>query len=242
MAYNLPIFLITIVILGPLSTTCLATTEKVYYSGYAFDPEFVPSGMIPDEDSGWSQGSLFTTPKWLLKQIDLNMTSSVLDFGFTPTPTPVPPGEVEEFISSGYAALEGGNYRIAYTAFKTATELDPSSSEAWYGAGIALENQKRYLSALDAYSRAISLDGEPKTEWRLFAGKGRVCYVLNRFAEAKSALETAVTLYEKTGASDPDELKSINRLLTEIEQKSNIPYINPGSAYVPPIVSGVTNY
>ncbi|MDD1723808.1 MAG: tetratricopeptide repeat protein [Methanospirillum sp.] len=210
---------------------CIADSENIYYSGVPFDPELVPSGMIPYEE-GWSHGSLFSAPNWLLAQIDSSLTSSVLDYGATPAPTK-PPKDYEGYISEGYAALEGGNYRDAYTAFKKATELDLSSSDAWYGTGIALESQGRYLSSLEAYGKAISLSRSASDNWASFAGKGRSYYYLNRFEEARTALETAIRQYEKAGVSHPDELDEIYRLLEEINQKIENRNTAVYSPYIP---------
>jgi len=218
-----------------MSTFYGTGAEKVYYSGYAFDPELVPSGMIPYE-AGWSEGALFSSPTWILSQIDQNLTSSVLDRGVTPIPTEFA-GYSEDFIAEGYAALEGGNYRTAYRAFQKAIEIKPSSPDAWYGAGISLENQRRYLSALDAYSHAITYGGSAGSNWTSYAGKGRVLYYLNRFAEAKEALETAILLYEKSGISYPSELEEITRLLDELNTKSLPDVYIPSSAYIPLLVT-----
>ena len=129
-------------------------------------------------------------------------------------------------------ALEGGNY-AAYNAFKKAIELQPSSSDAWYGTGLALESQKRYLSALDAYGQAISFAKGAGSNWASYAGKGRVLYSLNRFGEAKTALETAIAQYEKAGVSHPDELEEIYHLLEEISgYPEPVPDVIP-SAYIP---------
>lgn len=213
----LPVILLLVASLSLMGIISTADSEKVYYSDIPFDPEFVPSGMVPYEE-GWSHGSLFSAPNWLLAQIDSNLTSSVLDYGATPVPTE-PPKDYEGYLSEGYAALEGGNYRDAYTAFKKATEIDLSSSDAWYGTGIALESQGRYLSSLEAYGKAISLSRSAADNWASFAGKGRAYYHLNRFEEAKTSLETAIQQYEKAGVSHPDELDEIYRLLDEINQK-----------------------
>jgi tetratricopeptide (TPR) repeat protein len=232
----LSILAIALIILGIPSG---AEVNKTYYNGYSFDPELVPSGMIPYEP-GWSHGSLFSAPNWLLVQIDQNLMSTVLDRGVTPTPTPViSSDEFENYIAEGFAALQGGNYRAAYTAFQAATTLKPDSSDAWYGLGIALESQKRYLSALDAYTKAISYAQGASTNWASYAGKGRVLFSLNRFAEAKTALETAIEQYEKAGVSHPDEREEISRLLEEINQRNVVQNPVPMSAYIPPVVSGV---
>ncbi len=230
------ILAIALIILGIPSG---ADVNKTYYNGYSFDPELVPSGMIPYEP-GWSHGSLFSAPNWLLAQIDQNLMSTVLDRGVTPAPTPgISSGEFEKYITEGFAALEGGNYRAAFTAFQAATALKPDSSDAWYGLGIALESQKRFLSALDAYTKAISYAQGASSNWASYAGKGRVLFYLNRFAEAKTALETAIEQYEKAGVSHPDEREEISRLLEELNQRSIIQNPVPMSAYIPPVVSGV---
>jgi tetratricopeptide (TPR) repeat protein len=216
-----------------------ADTEWVFYNGYAFHPELVPSGMIPFE-GGWSHGSLFSAPEWLLDQIDQNLMSTVLDRGVTPAPTPaVSLEEFENFISNGFAALEGGNYQAAYKAFQAAIELKPGSPDAWYGLGITLESQKRFLSALDAYTRSASFAKGSSTDWASFAGKGRVLFNLNRFAEAKAALETAVTRYENARIMQPEKLEEIIRLLEEINQKNQVQSPVIFSAYIPPVVTGV---
>ena len=239
MSLNLLTLLILTILLGFVGVVCTADTGKVYYNGYAFDPDLVPSGMVPYED-GWSHGSLFSAPNWLLKQIDQNLMSTVLDRGVTPSPTPtITPDQTDDYISTGYAALDGGNYRGAYSAFQKATELDPTNPEAWYGLGITLERQNRYLSALEAYQQAITSAEGAASNWASYAGLGRVFYNLNRFPEAVNALETALTQYENAGVSHPDEQDEITRLLEELNQKNTIQYPVTMSAYIPPVVSGV---
>jgi len=215
----------------------LTTAAPVFHYGYPYADGIVPSGMITGSD-GWSHGSLFSAPNWLLAQIDPDLMSTVLDYGYTPVPTEVPK-VFEDYVAEGYAALEGGNYRAAYNAFQKAIELQPSSSDAWYGTGLALESQKRYLSALDAYGQAISFAKGAGSNWASYAGKGRVLYSLNRFGEAKKALETAIAQYEKAGVSHPDELQEIYRLLKEISgYPEPVPDVIP-SAYIPPTAHSV---
>lgn len=225
------ILILLVVTLALIGRVCYADTEKTYYSGYGFDSDLVPSGMISYEE-GWSHGSLFSAPNWLLAQMDQSLISTVLDYGITPVPTQKPKN-FEDYIAEGYSAIEGGNYREAYSAFSKATEIEPLSSDAWYGLGIALESQKRYLSALDAYVKAISYTKDAALNWASYAGKGRVLFALNRFNEAKIALETAITQYEKAGVSHPDKLEEINQILDVIKQKMGNQSLGIYSTYNP---------
>jgi len=229
-----PFALISVLLLSAIMSSgfmLIAESTPAQYAGSLFNPEAVPSGMIPYDD-GWSHGSLFSAPNWLLAQIDQNIMSTVLDYGVTPVPTEAPQN-FQDYISAGFAALEGGNYREAYNAFKMATQLESTSSDAWYGLSIALESQKKYLSALEAYTKAISAAKGASSNWASYAGKGRVLYNLNRFTEAKSALETAISRYEEARVSHPDELEEIYRLLDEISGKTSPVEVNTPSAYIP---------
>ncbi len=239
MSHLASLLFILVIALIILESPSIADTNKTYYNGYAFDPNLVPSGMIPYE-GGWQHGVLFSAPNWLLAQIDQNLMSTVLDRGITPTPTPsTSSGNFEKYITDGFNALQAGEYRTAYTAFLAATELMPESSDAWYGLGLSLESQKRFLSALDAYTKAISYAKEASSNWASYAGKGRVLYALNRFTEAKTTLETALEQYDKAGVSHPDEREEISRLLEEINQRETVQSLVPVSPYIPPTVSGL---
>lgn len=236
MPRNYLIFLILLVIVITPGTICTADVSKVYYNGYAFDPDFVPSGMIPYE-AGWSHGALFSAPNWLLEHINPDEMSTVLDRRFTPVPTEVPQ-DYDACIAEGYAALKAGNYRDAYAAFLKAKEIKPTSADAWYGMSIALEKQNRYLSSLDAYTQAIADSHGASSNWASYAGKGRVLYALHRHSEAKFALETAIAQYEKTGISYSNEREELNKLLKVINQKIGNQNTVFYSAYIPPMFSG----
>ncbi|NLV25890.1 MAG: tetratricopeptide repeat protein [Methanomicrobiales archaeon] len=192
-----------------------------------------PGFTYYEDDDGYTQGSLFRTPTWLLSQIDQNIMSTVLDQGPVPTPTEEPL-TYDDYLAEGYAALEGGNFRTAYNAFKKAIELEGTSVDAWYGAGIALENQKRYLSAVDAYSNAISYAHNATSRWASYAGKGRILYHLNQYSDAETALISAITQYEMAGISYPDEIEEIYRLIDEISEKTGSSEVLSSSAYTSP--------
>lgn len=214
-----------------LGGVCLADGEKGYEDTRFYYSHPVSFNVILDED-GYSQGSLFRTPAWIIAQIDPDIMSTVLDRGPVPTSTENLPS-YDEYIDEGYSALDGGDYRAAYTAFKKATELGPSSSDAWYGFGSSLEKQGRYLSALDAYSQAISFAKGAASGWRSYGGKGRTLFHLNRFKEAAFALETAIEQYDKAGESYPDELTTLKQLLEESYQKTGHNNNGDSDTYVP---------
>lgn len=123
----------------------------------------VPAGVMAADD-GWQHGSLFSAPNWLLAQFDdESREMSNLDYfgAKLVEPTQKPPTYLD-FVKEGWAYLEGGNYRDAQKSFEKAIELNGTSTNAWYGRGLSLENQKRYLSAIDAYSKAATYSKKPK--------------------------------------------------------------------------------
>lgn len=232
MVNSILLSMVLIAVFAPAGTIPLDGTDTVYYNGYWFYDDMVPYGMKPDENLGWSHGSLFSAPNWLLaERMDVSEMSSVLDTG--PAPVTEEKKTLEGILTEGYGYLEAGNYQGAYAAFKAAIEIDPTSASAWYGSGLALENQKRYLSALDAFAEAIRLGSSPAQNWGAYAGRGRVSYALNRFNDAVSALQTAISQYEQAGVNYPDELAEMQRLLEEAKQRAS--QVNEGvlSAYLP---------
>lgn len=232
MVNSLLVSLVLIAVFAPAGTIPLDGTDTISYNGYWFYDDMVPFGMKPDENLGWSHGSLFSAPNWLLaERMDVSEMSSVLDTG--PLPATEEEKNLEGTLTEGYGYLEAGNYQGAYTAFKAAIEIDPTSASAWYGSGLALENQKRYLSALDAFSEAIRLGSSPAQNWGAYAGRGRVSYALNRLNDAVSALQTAISQYEQAGVTYPDELAEMERLLEEAKQRASQSREGVLSAYPP---------
>ncbi len=177
----------------------------------------VPAGVLAADD-GWSHGSLFSAPNWLLEQFDDESSemSQIDYFGIKlQEPTPKAPTAMDH-IKEGWAYLEGGNNKDALKSFEKALAINEASTEAWYGRGIALENQKRYLSAIDAYSKAVSFSRKPKDSWGPNAGKGRSCLALNQLENAKEAFTLAISQYEQSGEELPDELASMYRDLAKV--------------------------
>jgi tetratricopeptide (TPR) repeat protein len=179
-------------------------------------PAGVPAASSGSDD-GWQHGSLFSAPNWLLEQFDDDSRDmSNLDYFGTKIsePTEKPP-TYAEYITQGWGYLDGGNYRDAGTAFDNAITLNESSTDAWYGKGLALEKQKRYLSAIDAYKNAVIYSKKPVTSWGPNAGIGRTSLSLQRFEEAKDAFTLSISQYEQAGVSSPDEISSIYRDLAQ---------------------------
>lgn len=166
-----------------------------------------PGGVLASDD-GWQHGSLFSAPNWLLDRIDDDAKqSSQMDYyGYQlQQPTEKPPG-YEDYLQEAWGYLEGGSYKDAQKSFDKAIELNGTSSEAWYGRGMALENQKRYLSAIDSYEKANSFSKTPALKWGTNAGKGRSYLALQQFENAKNALTTAISQYKDAKISSPDDL------------------------------------
>ena len=190
--------------------------RKVLYISLILVGLLIPAGVLAADD-GWSHGSLFSAPNWLLEQFDDESRGmSKMDYFGTKLeePTPKPP-TVMDLVKEGWAYLEGGNFKDAQNSFKNAIEMNDTSTEAWYGMGLALENQKRYLSAIDAYTKAVSYSKKPASSWGPNAGKGRSYLALNQFENAKDALTVAISQYEQSGEDMADELASMYRDLAQ---------------------------
>ena len=176
----------------------------------------VPAGVLAADD-GWSHGSLFSAPNWLLEQFDdESREMSQMDyFGIKlQEPTPKPPTAMDH-IKEGWAYLEGGNNKDALKSFEKALAINEASTEAWYGRGIALENQKD-TSPLSIHIQGSLVLRKPKDSWGPNAGKGRSCLALNQLENAKEAFTLAISQYEQSGEELPDELASMYRGLAKV--------------------------
>jgi tetratricopeptide (TPR) repeat protein len=177
---------------------------------------FIP-GMVSAEEGTWQHGSLFSAPQWLLDMYDDPDTmSDTMDYsGYQEQAHNTTTTTVNDYLKQGWGYLEGGNNKDALTAFESALEMNQNSGDAWYGKGLALENQKRYLSAIDAFSKAISNSMKTVDTWQAYAGRGRCYIAVQQYDNAKKSLNTALSLYENTGANDPEELASIKENLAK---------------------------
>ncbi|KAF5090780.1 tetratricopeptide repeat protein [Methanospirillum sp.] len=189
------------------------------YSAILLAGLILPAGVLglDTSDDGWSRGNLLAAPNWLLAQFDdESKEMSKLDYFGTDlqTPTPKPP-TYEDYVKEGWSYLEGGSFKDALNSFEKAINLNGTAPEAWYGRGLALENQKRYLSAIDAYTKAVSYAKNPDSSWGPNAGKGRAYIAIQQYKNAKESLTLAISQYEQAGEELPDELASMNQDLAK---------------------------
>jgi len=177
---------------------------------------FIP-GIVSAGEDGWTHGSLFSAPDWLLEMYDDDTKSmSGLDYyGYKVQEPTVAPPTYTDYIKQGWGYLEGANYKDAQTAFENALKINSTSSDAWYGKGLSLENQKRYLSATDSFAKAISNSKGTGNSYGPYAGEGRCYLMVQQYQNAKDAFNSAISLYEKSGANKPDELAEMYRGLAQ---------------------------
>lgn len=178
---------------------------------------FLPVGVFASDDEEYSQGTIFKTPKFLIDKMDEDYKDmSNLDYWGTKSqePTKAPP-TFQSYVNEGWAYLEGGSNRDAEKSFEKAIQMNSTSCEAWYGKGLALENQKRYLSAVDAFSQSLSFSKKAVDKWGSNAGLGRTYLSIQQYEKAKEACNLAISQYEQAGESSPDEIASIYQTLAK---------------------------
>lgn len=182
---------------------------------------FLP-GIVTAGEDGWTHGSLFSAPDWLLDMYsdeDKQMSGGLDYFGYNATkPTEKPP-TYKEYLKDGWGYIEAQNYADAKTSFEKAINLNQTSYDAWYGKGLALENLKRYLSAIESYNKAISNSKKAGDSWEVYAGLGRTYLATNQYEKSKEAFNSAITLYEKARAHNSDELSEIYSNLAQVLEK-----------------------
>lgn len=112
--------------------------------------------------------------------------------GETPASWVQQPAEsVDDLIMRGRTLSAQGIVGDALPLFERATELAPSSFDAWFNLGLALNRLGRYSEALTAHERAIALDRSSAIAW---TNLGNAFLALKRYAEALTACERAVSL------------------------------------------------
>jgi tetratricopeptide (TPR) repeat protein len=109
-----------------------------------------------------------------------------------PAPTtPQPSESAADLLERGKALIAQKRYADALPLIERATQLNPSSFDAWFNLGFILNELHRYTSALPAYDRALALDGNSAPAWN---NKGNALRDLKRPSEALAASDRALAL------------------------------------------------
>jgi tetratricopeptide (TPR) repeat protein len=90
----------------------------------------------------------------------------------------------------------------ATASYENAINLNPSSSTAWYGKGVAQNQSGTYNDALTSFNQSIQLSPSNAAAWH---GKGLILKSLNSTQESEKALSKAEDLGYKN-STKPETL------------------------------------
>src|SRR5277367_3537722 len=79
-------------------------------------------------------------------------------FIFPPASSPQTPDTLQSLFRDGAAAMKAGNPAAAETAFRKATELDPSFAPAHLDLGLAELKEGKLLEAIASIKKSLELD------------------------------------------------------------------------------------
>ncbi|UAL07553.1 MAG: hypothetical protein KRP56_07005 [Candidatus Methanogranum gryphiswaldense] len=111
----------------------------------------------------------------------------------------------EKKLAAGMKAMDEGDFKKAYTAFKKLVEEYPNNAECWYykaecgnyasgmfGAKVSPEE------IMEAYKKAIELDGDRVDYYQSY---GLFCISINKYDEAEKAYKEAAQIDESMESS-----------------------------------------
>ncbi len=111
----------------------------------------------------------------------------------------------EKKLAAGMKAMDEGDFKKAYTAFKKLVEEYPGNAECWYykaecgnyasgmfGAKVSPEE------IMEAYRKAIELDGDRVDYYQSY---GLFCISINKYDEAEKAYKEAAQIDESMESS-----------------------------------------
>lgn len=93
------------------------------------------------------------------------------------------------WIRQGIAAQIAGDNPQAIAFFEMATQVEPTSAEAWYRLGFMLQREQRYEEALVAFQAAVNHG------YAAYDSLGGIYLQLKRYAEAREVLLEGITIY-----------------------------------------------
>jgi tetratricopeptide (TPR) repeat protein len=168
----LPILIATgvIVIVGIASVVVYAVTyPKQAYTG-RFDEYYAADKRISPEEREQLDG-IAKRFKLAPEQCTAWEKEIIAGYGGTPplddatavssSPGTTPPPTVEDptiYIKQGMIYASQGNFEAAAKEFEAATRADGTSEEAWANLGAAKQQLRDYSGALEAYTKALSVE------------------------------------------------------------------------------------
>jgi tetratricopeptide (TPR) repeat protein len=123
----------------------------------------------------------------LLATLALNSAGEMIPASATPQPGETLIGLLEH----GKALKRQKQYAEAAPIFRRATQLDPTSFDAWSYLAGSLDELQQYTEALTACDRAVSLNQSSEFAWCV---RGSALNGLGRYNEALSAFDRAIEL------------------------------------------------
>jgi tetratricopeptide (TPR) repeat protein len=146
---------------------------------------------------------------------------------------PYEPSQVSGLLTRGNLLWRSTQLNAAAAAFEEAINIQPNSSEAWFGLSLTRAFQEQYQEAFDAIDRAVSLN---PNEERLWYWHGALLTSLGRSEEAIVSLNQAIKIQEDSEeqVTDPtlylmraDALRTLGRYEEAIEDLNRAIAINP---------------
>ncbi|HEX8732929.1 MAG TPA: toll/interleukin-1 receptor domain-containing protein [Ktedonobacterales bacterium] len=119
-------------------------------------------------------------------------TLALTPAGAAPAPTAAAPSEsADDLNERGKALTAQQRYAEAVPLFERASQLAPTSFDAWANLGFLYGEVNRWPESLAACERAIALDQRSAASWN---NKGRALFSLQRYPEALSAYDQALAI------------------------------------------------
>ncbi|HEY7833318.1 MAG TPA: toll/interleukin-1 receptor domain-containing protein [Ktedonobacterales bacterium] len=112
--------------------------------------------------------------------------------GEAPAPVaPQPSESADDLIARGKALRTQGKHAEALPLLERATQLAPSSFDAWFNLGFSRVELGQYQQGIAAYDRALAINPNDAPSW---SNKGKALRDLKRPEEALAAYERALAL------------------------------------------------
>ena len=97
----------------------------------------------------------------------------------------------------------------ALASLEAALQIDLLNANAWYNKGMVLEKMERYNESLEAYRKAIDLDGDLDRAWYR---QGHVLLIVQRFDESLASLDKAIEFNSENAEAWNDKGVILRRL------------------------------